>query len=133
VLAALLEREGAEVIRLGTAPDDPMQFNRCFNRGRAEKADLIVTSAGVSVGAFDYIRQVIRGQRAAWISGKSICARASRWRLVRYGIPLIGSAGQPGICICGLHGVFHSAAVHKLSGREQRLPYRAKAVLSESD
>jgi molybdopterin molybdotransferase len=130
VLAAMLEREGTEVIRLGTAPDDPDAIQSLLQQAVVQKADLIVTSAGVSVGAFDYIRQVIEanGKLGFWKvnmrPGKPLAFGSFD------GIPLIGLPGNPVSAFVGCL-VFVLPAVYKLSGREQRLPYRAKAVLSE--
>jgi molybdopterin molybdotransferase len=131
VLSALLEREGAQVIHLGTAPDDPAQVEVLLNRAAEEKADLIVTSAGVSVGAFDYIRQVIttNGHLDFWRvnmrPGKPLAFGSYS------GLPLIGLPGNPVSAFVGCM-VFILPVVQKLSGREQPLPYRAKAVLTES-
>jgi molybdopterin molybdotransferase len=58
-LAALIEEAGAEVIRLGVAKDDPDSVRALLEKAADLQVDLIVSSAGVSVGAFDFVKQVI--------------------------------------------------------------------------
>ena len=74
-LGALAEQAGAEVIRLGVVKDVPELIQERLELAIDRSADLILTSAGVSVGAFDYVRQVIEqngelhllaGKHAPW-------------------------------------------------------------------
>jgi len=58
-LAALLEEAGAEVLRLGVAKDDPDSVKALLEKAVQHNVDLILSSAGVSVGAFDFVKQVI--------------------------------------------------------------------------
>ena len=58
-LAALIEEAGAEVIRLGVAKDDPDSVKALLEKAVELNVDLILSSAGVSVGAFDFVKQVI--------------------------------------------------------------------------
>jgi molybdopterin molybdotransferase len=131
VLAALLEQAGAQPVPLGTAPDDPRQIEALLDRAIAEKADLILTSAGVSVGAFDYIRQVIeaRGRLDFWKvdmrPGKPLAFGACA------DIPLIGLPGNPVSAFVGCL-VFVLPAVRKLAGREAAPAFRQTAILGET-
>ena len=56
-LQAMIRRSGAEPINLGVAPDDRDAIRRCVKAGFT--SDMLVTSAGVSVGEHDYVRQVL--------------------------------------------------------------------------
>ncbi|MBI4502674.1 MAG: molybdopterin molybdotransferase MoeA [Gemmatimonadetes bacterium] len=56
-LRALLHQNGAEALDLGIARDDPEDL-RARLRGAAD-ADLLVTTAGVSVGEHDHVRTVL--------------------------------------------------------------------------
>ncbi len=58
-LAALLEEAGVEVIRLGVAKDNPDAVRALLEKAVGLNVDLILSSAGVSVGAFDFVKQVI--------------------------------------------------------------------------
>ena len=66
-LAAAAREAGAEARVLPRAPDDPAAIGDAL-RGAAAWADLIVTSAGVSVGRHDHVRSVIeeRGTLDFW-------------------------------------------------------------------
>ncbi len=131
VLAAILEREGAQVIRLGNAPDDPQQIEQLLNKAVTERVDLIVTSAGVSVGAFDFVKQVIeaKGSLNFWKvnmrPGKPLAFGSFS------GIPLIGLPGNPVSAFVGCR-VFIVPVMRKLSGREQLFSPRQKAVLAQA-
>ena len=57
-LSALARAAGAETVDLGIAPDDPAAIRDRIVAGLAS-ADVILTSGGVSVGAFDFTRQVV--------------------------------------------------------------------------
>jgi molybdopterin biosynthesis enzyme len=51
------------VLRLGSAQDDPQSGYQLLHQACDQQVDLIVTSAGVSVGAFDYVSPGDRGPR----------------------------------------------------------------------
>ncbi|HEX9579847.1 MAG TPA: gephyrin-like molybdotransferase Glp [Gemmatimonadales bacterium] len=55
-LSSLIRTAGAVPVTLGIAKDDPEDVRRRF--GAAAGADLLVTSAGVSVGEHDHVRSV---------------------------------------------------------------------------
>ena len=57
-LLALARSSGFEVIDLGIARDDPAVIGAAVERG-LEGCDAIVTSGGVSVGDFDYVKAVL--------------------------------------------------------------------------
>lgn len=131
VLAALLEQEGAQVIRLGTAEDDPAHITALLGQAVIAQVDLIVTSAGVSVGAFDYVRQVIesRGSLDFWKvnmrPGKPLAFGTFS------NIPLIALPGNPVSAFVGCL-VFVLPVLNRLAGRSQLLPRREKALLAEA-
>ena len=91
-LQALVRDAGGEPVNLGVATDDPASLREHLRR--AAGCDLVLTSAGVSVGEFDYTRDVIQ----------SLGAEMKFWRVrMRPGAPLgfglLGSApwiGLPG-------------------------------------
>ena len=57
-LLALVERTGAEPVDLGVAPDDKKQIEAAFRRG-VETCDVVLSSGGVSMGDFDYVKVVL--------------------------------------------------------------------------
>ena len=134
-LAALTERAACEVIRLGIVPDDPQAIQTALDRASSERVDLIVTTAGVSVGARDYIRSVIEANgsikfwRVNMRPGKPIA-------FGRYhGTPLIGLAGNPVSAFVGFL-VFIQPVLQKLSGAAATSLHLVQAVTAhpiESD
>lgn len=56
-LQAMIRRAGGEPVNLGIARDDPTDFRRRLKS--ISVADMLVTSAGVSMGERDYVRTVI--------------------------------------------------------------------------
>ncbi len=76
-LQALVRDAGGEPVNLGVAADDPASLRDHLRR--AAGCDLVLTSAGVSVGEFDYTREVIQ----------SLGAEMKFWRVrMRPGAPL---------------------------------------------
>jgi len=76
-IAASVREVGGEVVDLGIVPDDPAAYVERL-RGAAG-CDLLITSGGVSVGAFDFTKDVLQ----------SLGAELHLWRVrMRPGAPL---------------------------------------------
>lgn len=60
-LPALLRAAGADVRVLPLLPDDEELMRDAIGRALEGPCDLLVTTGGVSVGAFDHMRSIIRG------------------------------------------------------------------------
>ncbi|MBV7301166.1 gephyrin-like molybdotransferase Glp [Corynebacterium sp. TAE3-ERU2] len=58
MLAALVSALGAECIRVHSSSDSPAEFEDTL-RSLSERADLIITSGGVSAGSFDVVKEVL--------------------------------------------------------------------------
>lgn len=58
VMAAMLQRFGVELLDLGLLADDPALIEHAFSQAM-NQADVLITSAGVSVGDADYTRQTL--------------------------------------------------------------------------
>jgi molybdopterin molybdotransferase len=117
-LAALLEESGAEVVRLGVARDNEGSVRAQLEKATASGADLILSSAGVSVGAFDFVKQVIETNgtldfwRVNMRPGKPVAFGEYQ------GIPFIGLPGNPVSAYVGFE-VFVRGAIGRLSGASQ--------------
>jgi molybdopterin molybdotransferase len=99
-LWALARVAGAETVDLGIAPDDPTAIRERIEAGLTS-ADVLLTSGGVSVGAFDFTRQVVT----------ELGAELRLWRVrMRPGAP-IGFGLLGGIPWLGLPGNPVSAMV----------------------
>jgi len=93
-LAALVREAGGEVRDLGIARDNPESIRAVFEQARG--ADAVVSIGGVSVGDFDYVKEVLAELGAeqdfwkvAMRPGKpNACGRI-------FGIPWFGLPGNP--------------------------------------
>lgn len=116
VLAALIESAGGEALRFGVAKDTREAVEGLFQKAVAEDVNFILSSAGVSVGAFDYVKEVVEANGAL-----------NFWRVnMRPGKPLafgkyydkqfIGLPGNPVSAFVGFE-VFVRPVLEKLSGQ----------------
>ncbi len=58
-ISALIERYGGEVSNLGIARDNEKDIKSLLMQAVTMKVDLIISTAGVSMGLYDYVRKVI--------------------------------------------------------------------------
>ena len=94
-LQALLQKYGAIPIPLGITRDSPEDIRNQLERAYESSADLILTSAGVSVGEYDYVRQVI--QESGSVTFWRVNMRPGKPLLfgTYHGIPILGLPGNP--------------------------------------
>ena len=129
-LSALAKDIGAEAVNLGIAPDDPQQIKKLLDSAVDENVDLIISSAGVSVGAFDYVKSVVESQgkvdfwKVNMRPGKPLAFGHY------HGIPFFGLPGNPVSAFTGFL-VFIRPALEKLSGLDPRQWKAKKAKLAE--
>ena len=114
-LSALIAQAGCEVLSLGIAPDKKEALQSLFDQAIAMKADLIISSAGVSVGALDYIKEVVESNgkldfwRVNMRPGKPLV-------FGEYGsVPFMGLPGNPVSAFVGFE-VFARPAIGQLAG-----------------
>ncbi len=119
-LMALVRRAGAEPVNLGIAQDTPESLREHFLKGFG--CDLLVTTAGISVGEHDYVRTVL----------DELGAEQRFWRLrmrpgapVGFGIlgtiPWVGLPGNP-VSTMVTFELFVRPAIRKMAGHT--LPFR---------
>ena len=93
-LHALVRANGGVPMVVGNAKDTPEAMRAAFERAIAFEPDLIITSAGISVGEFDYTRRVLA----------DLGAELNFWKVrMRPGAP-IGFGRVAGIPWVGLPG-----------------------------
>jgi molybdopterin molybdotransferase len=123
VLSALAESAGMDLVQLGVAADNEADVRSRLVQAFEAQADVIVSSAGVSVGAFDYVKSVVEadGELDFWRvnmrPGKPLAFGKFR------GIPFFGLPGNPVSAFVGFE-VFVRPALERLSG----LPVRPRLV-----
>ena len=130
-LAAQIESTGAEVLRLGSAKDERAAVQSLLDKAVDESAEMIITSAGVSVGAFDFVKEVVEsnGKLNFWKvnmrPGKPLAFGEYR------GIPFVGLPGNP-VSAFVTFEVFARAALEKLAGENPRPRGSRPVVLAEA-
>jgi molybdopterin molybdotransferase len=130
-LSALINETGCEVLPLGIAPDTRKAIRNLFEQALKLKADLILSSAGVSVGAHDLIREVVesRGRLEFWRvnirPGKPLAVGTYG------GVPFIGLPGNPVSAYIGFE-VFARAALARLAGMKAVTRRCTKVTLTEN-
>jgi len=68
LLAAAARRAGAIAYRVGIVPDEPRAFLDALS-DQLVRADLVVTSGGVSQGDFDVVKEALRPSGTVWFGG----------------------------------------------------------------
>lgn len=128
-LTALVRAAGGEAVDLGVAPDLPEALQERIEAATA--TDLIVTSAGASVGEYDYVRQALA----------SLGAELKVWRVrmrpgaplgfgIVRGVPWIGLPGNP-VSAMVTFELFVRPAIRKMLGHDRLFRRPVPVILEE--
>ena len=119
-LLALIRLAGGHPVNLGIAADDRESLRRHLEPAR--ECDLLVTTAGISVGEHDYLREVIETMGGVLMFWK---LRMRPGAPVGFGllgeVPWIGLPGNP-VSTMVTFELFVRPAIRKMAG--QALPFR---------
>ena len=128
--AALVQRYGGVPIRLGIARDDVDELTAKIREGLAQKVDLFLTSAGVSVGDYDVVKDVLsaEGEMHFWQvrmkPGKPLAFG------VIQGVPILGLPGNPVSAMVSFEQ-FARPAILKMLGKTRLRKPTVEAILEE--
>jgi molybdopterin molybdotransferase len=125
-LVALVRQAGGEPVNLGIAGDTPDSLREHFRA--ALDADLLVTTAGISVGEHDYVREVL----------DELGAQQRFWKLrmrpgapvgfgILDGVPWIGLPGNP-VSTMVTFELFVRPAIRKMMGHSK--PFRRSVAVT---
>jgi molybdopterin molybdotransferase len=127
-LISLIRQAGGEPINLGIARDDKKHLEHCLSASK--RADLIITSGGVSVGDYDLVKDVLTSGnnvmefwKVAMKPGKPLAFGTIA------GIPAIGLPGNPASVVVAFYQ-FVRPAIMKMIGSDRLLLPRIKARLN---
>ena len=135
VLKAVIEKEGFEFIDLGIASDVPEVLESKLREG-LEKADVVVSSGGVSMGEKDLIKPVLKHHLGATIHFGRVFMKPGKPATFATTLHdsheklLFALPGNPVSALVTLH-LFVLPALHKLAGSPSPLPTKIKAKLSQ--
>ncbi len=121
-LGGMIRRAGAEPIDLGIARDTKESLREHLERARESDADLLITTAGVSVGEHDLVRDVLQelgGELKLWRVQMRPGAPLGFGSL--HGKPWIGLPGNP-VSTMVTFELFVRPAIRRLAGHA--LPFR---------
>ena len=68
MLAAAVRRAGAIAYRVGIVPDEPRAFLDALN-DQLVRADVVITSGGVSMGDYDVVKEALAPTGTVWFGG----------------------------------------------------------------
>ncbi|PXX97613.1 molybdopterin molybdotransferase MoeA [Halomonas sp. LBP4] len=127
-LRGLVAEQGGEVLDLGILPDDRAALVAALGAA-ARRADLVITSGGVSVGEADFTRAALAelGELGFW----RIAIRPGRplacGRLGEGGVPFLGLPGNP-VAVMVTFLRFVAPLLARLQGRVERHPATLTAL-----
>jgi len=130
MLLALLERAGCVPIDLGTAPDDEDAIAGAIE-GAVTGCDAILTSGGVSVGDFDYVKAVLdRMGDMHWWQVAVRPAKPLAFGIVA-GTPVFGLPGNPVSSLVSFE-LFARPALRQMMGHTELFRPQVPAVADEA-
>ena len=134
-IQAVLGSYPLELQNLGVVEDTPEAISACLARA-AESADVVISSGGVSVGDYDYVRQCVESigavsdYKVAMKPGKPVCFgylnRADKGRALFLGLP--GNAVSSFVVLTELY----LPALRYLMNRSKVIPnQQIRAILAQ--
>ena len=130
VLEALVTQVGGEVVRLGIVPDTMADVRDSLQKAVALGVDVFLSTGGVSVGAYDFVRAVLArdGELTLWRvnmrPGKPLAFGSFE------GVPYFGLPGNPVSAYVGFQ-VFVRPALRKMAGLPNEERLLRKVTLAE--
>jgi molybdopterin molybdotransferase len=130
-LRAAVAMTGADVVDLGICGDDRAALRARLEEAIESRCDLLLTSGGVSVGTFDFTREVMR----------ELGAKMGFWRVkirpggplgfgTLHGIPWLGLPGNP-VSSMVTFELFARPAIRRLRGERLPFPRTLEVVTDE--
>lgn len=119
---ALAKTNGAEVIQLGCVKDDIDSITNMFDEA-LKKADIVVTTGGVSVGDYDFVQDVIKDKLQCEVLFHGVTIKPGMHILVakkdeKIIIALPGFAYSSTVCAI----LYMLPMIYKYRGSNQKLP-----------
>lgn len=128
MLAAAVREAGADVVAMATAGDDVAQFSAVIDAHK-DRADLIITSGGVSAGAYEVVKDAFGGQGVEFVKVAMQPGMPQGAGTVG-GIPIITLPGNPVSALVSFE-VFIRPALRAAMGLPDAHRPRRTAALAE--
>lgn len=129
MLLTLIEQAGLEPFDLGLIRDDEESLERAL-LGGVDRCDAVITSGGVSMGDFDYVKAVLT--RLGDFSWMQVAIKPAKPFVfgVLEGVPIFGLPGNPVSSMVSFE-LFARPALRRMMGRLDAERPRVAAVASE--
>lgn len=130
-LLALVRQSGFEAVDLGIARDDPDELRAAFGRGVGD-CHAVITSGGVSVGDFDYVKVVLdelSGGTMHWMQVAIKPAKPLAFGTID-GTPVFGLPGNPVSAMVSFE-LFARPSLRQMAGHAVLERPRVHAVADE--
>ena len=80
-LEAIVRLHGGDPVQLGVVKDDYASITTALKKA-LESADIVVTTGGVSVGDYDFVKDVVRGELGAEVAFKGVVIKPGQHVMV---------------------------------------------------
>jgi molybdopterin molybdotransferase len=130
LLAAAARQAGAIAYRVGIVPDEPRAFLDALN-DQLVRADLVVTSGGVSMGDYDVVKEALTPLGSVWFGGVAMQPGKPQGfgTVGEDDLPIVTLPGNPVSAYISFEQ-FVLPAIRKLMGRTPYTRPAADAVLT---
>lgn len=132
LLEAAMLQAGLHVTRTGISSDDPAELLallRSRSRSRSRTVDLVVSTGGVSKGAYEVVRQAMEGQAVEFVS-VAMQPGGPQGIGTFDGVPFLGFPGNPVSCLVAFEMFLRPALAAVVGSPAPRPAVRAR--LAES-
>ncbi|MDQ0826505.1 molybdopterin molybdotransferase [Arthrobacter sp. B2I5] len=130
LLEAAMKQAGLAVRRTGISTDNPAALQAML-RTEGQGADLIVTTGGVSKGAYEVVRQAMADQPVDFLH-VAMQPGGPQGLGTFDGVPFLGFPGNPVSCLVSFEMFLRPALSELLGTPARRLPLRARLDLGEA-
>lgn len=124
LLETAMTQAGLQVLRAGISTDNPEALQKLL-RTEGAAADLIVTTGGVSKGAYEVVRQAMAGQPVEFLH-VAMQPGGPQGIGTFDGVPFLGFPGNPVSCLVSFEMFLRPALAALLGAPAPRLPVRAR-------
>ncbi|WP_457949341.1 molybdopterin molybdotransferase MoeA [Pseudarthrobacter sp. alpha12b] len=124
LLEAAMQQAGLTVRRIGISTDNPAELLTLLRTG-SQRADLIVTTGGVSKGAYEVVRQAMADQPVEFLH-VAMQPGGPQGIGTFDGVPFLGFPGNPVSCLVSFEMFLRPALSASLGAPAPRLPLRAR-------
>jgi molybdopterin molybdotransferase len=80
-IEAIVRLHGGEPVQLGAVKDDRASITEALQKA-LQSADIVVTTGGVSVGDYDFVKDVVRGELGAEVAFKGVVIKPGQHVMV---------------------------------------------------